>query len=74
MPHVSIKLWPGRSEEQKKDMAEKIKQAVMESTGASESYISIAIEEVDSSEWGTVYRDEIMAKEDKLYKKPDYTY
>ena len=29
MPHVIVKLWPGKSEEQKKQLAEKITQAVM---------------------------------------------
>ena len=72
MPHVSVKLWPGRSEEQKQKMADKIVEVIKETAGASEYYISVAIEDVESSKWSQVYENEIMAKEENLYKKPGY--
>lgn len=72
MPHVSVKLWSGRSEKQKQKMADKIVEAVKEAVGASEYYISVAIEDVESSDWSQVYENEIMANEKNLYKKPGY--
>jgi len=30
MPHIIVKLWPGRSEQEKKTLAEKITHAVMD--------------------------------------------
>ena len=46
MPHVIVKIWPGRTEEQKRDLSERIVKDVMESLKSSESSISVAIEEV----------------------------
>ena len=75
MPHVQVKLWPGRSEEQKKALAEKIVAAVKETMGATDDYITVGIEDVPSSEGPyKVYKPEIHDKIDKLYKKPGYFY
>ena len=47
MPHVIIKLWPGKSEVQKTQLAEKITKDVMTTLGYGEDSVSIAFEEVD---------------------------
>jgi len=74
MPHVIVKLWPGKSEEQKMRLAERISQAVMDVFDYGEESVSVAMEEVRSSDWAKqVYRPDIKAKWDKLYKKPGYT-
>jgi len=75
MPHISVKMWPGRSEAQKQALTEKLVEAVKETLGGSEDYITVAIEEIDSSAWPkAVYKPEIVDKADKLYKKPGYGY
>ncbi len=75
MPHIQVKLWPGRTEEQKRALTEKIVAAVKETMGASEDYITVGIEEVPASEWPkAVYKPEIADKLDQLYKKPGYGY
>lgn len=75
MPHVSVKMWPGRSEEQKQKMVDRIVEAVKESTGAPEDYITVSVEEIPSSVWPKkVYKPEIVDNADKLYKKPGYGY
>ena len=74
MPHVIVKLWPGRTEEQKFALSKRIVDALKETMEASDNSISIAIEEVPKLEWkDKVYDPEIMAKKDILYKKPNYT-
>jgi 4-oxalocrotonate tautomerase len=74
MPHVIIKLWPGRSAEQKQLLAEKINRDVVDVLGCGEEAVSVAIEEVESSDWSEkVYKPDIAAKTDQLYKKPGYT-
>jgi 4-oxalocrotonate tautomerase len=74
MPHVVVKLWPGKSEAQKTQLAEKIAQDVMDVLSYGEESVSVAIEEVKSSHWAAqVYRPDIKAKWDRLYKKPGYT-
>lgn len=74
MPHVSIKLWPGRSEEDKQRLADAIVEEVVKYTGASESSVSVSIEEISSGAWKEkVYEPEIRGKAEYLYKKPGYS-
>ncbi len=74
MPHVIVKLWPGKSEAQKRKLADAICRSVMAELGNSEASVSIAFEEVESQDWAEqVYRPDIVANADRLYKKPGYT-
>ena len=74
MPHVIVKLWPGKSEQQKKQLAEAITQDVMSVLHYGEESVSVAIEEVPSKDWAEkVYRPEIVNNPQQLYKKPGYT-
>ena len=73
MPHVVVKLWPGRSEEQKAKLSEAIVKDVMTHLNSSESSVSVTIEEVAKEAWTEqVYKPDIQGKWDKLYKKPGY--
>jgi 4-oxalocrotonate tautomerase len=73
MPHVIVKLWPGKSEQQKTRLAEAITKDVMEILHYGDESVSVAMEEVKSSEWTEkVYQPDIKKKWDKLYKKPGY--
>lgn len=73
MPHVIVKMFAGRSEADKKRLADQISLAVVNSIGASESSISVAVEELDPNEWTEkVYDPEIAARPEILYKKPGY--
>jgi len=73
MPHVIVKLWPGKSEQQKTRLAEAITKDVMELLHYGEESVSVAIEEVNSQDWvEKVYKPEVKYKWDKLYKKPGY--
>ena len=73
MPHVAIKLFPGKTEEQKVELAEAIRQSMLSIFKSTDPSISIAFEEVDPKDWlETVYKPEIESKADKLYKKPGY--
>jgi len=73
MPHVTVKLWPGKSEQRKKSLAEAITRTIMETLHYGEHSVSVAMEEVKPDEWvEKVYRPEIKNGLDKLYKKPGY--
>ena len=73
MPHVIIKLWPGKTEEQKQKLADAIVKDMVSIAGCKESSLSVAFEEVDPGDWAEeVYRPDILESEDKLYKKPGY--
>jgi 4-oxalocrotonate tautomerase len=73
MPHVIVKLWPGKSEEQKSRLAEAITKDVMRVLRYGEESVSVAMEEVKSQDWtDKVYKPDIKEKWDKVYKKPGY--
>ena len=74
MPHVSVKMYPGRSEKEKAELAEAIAQDVMDIIGAGRGSISVAIEDISPQEWKEkVYEPEIIQKSEKLYIKPGYS-
>jgi 4-oxalocrotonate tautomerase len=74
MPHVIVKLWPGKSEEQKRRLAERITKDVMAVFNYGEESVSVAMEEVKSGDWAEkVYKPDILGHPEKLYKKPGYT-
>ena len=74
MPHVIVKLWPGKSEKQKKRLADALAQDVMDVLGYGEESVSVALEEIPASEWAEkVYRPDIVQNASRLYKKPGYT-
>lgn len=74
MPHVIVKLWPGKSNKQKVRLAEKITKDVMEVLGYGEESVSVAVKEVKAEDWAEkVYRPDIEGKSDQLIKKPGYT-
>ena len=59
MPHVEIKCFPGRSEEQKTRCAEEVTKA---------------IKEIEKEEWkDKVWDTQIAPEKGSLYKKPGYT-
>ena len=73
MPHLIVKLWPGRSEEDKAKLTQKLIEAMKESINVTDDSISIALEEIPKEEWNEkVYKQDIMKNVDKLYKKPGY--
>lgn len=73
MPHIVVKMYPGRSEEVKRRLADAIVDDVVAIAGCEETSVSVAIEEVAPPDWPeAVYRPDILGKEGRLYKKPGY--
>src|SRR5207245_9176382 len=74
MPHVIVKLWPGKSEQQKRRLAEAITQDVTMVLNYGDESVSVAFEEVSAADWAEkVYKPDIVETSAKLYKKPGYT-
>jgi 4-oxalocrotonate tautomerase len=74
MPHVIVKLWPGKSEQQKVRLALNITKDVMNVLHYGEESVSVAFEEVEPGDWAAeVYQPDIVSNAAKLYKKPGYT-
>lgn len=73
MPHVIVKLWPGKSDQQKARLADKIAKDVMDVLNYGEESVSVGFEEISSKDWKeTVYEPDIKNKWAKLFKKPGY--
>lgn len=51
MPYVMVKMFEGRTEEQKQLLAEKVTQAVHESIGASKESIVVFIEDMKKEDY-----------------------
>lgn len=74
MPHIIVKLWPGRNEEIKKNLAERIADTVASELKVDKGDVSVSVEEVLREDWGDkVYKAEIKDNPN-LYYKPDYEY
>lgn len=74
MPHVIVKLWPGKSEQQKARLARAITKEVMNIFNYGEDAVSVALEEISPNDWAErVYKPDILNKPDAVYKKPGYT-
>ena len=74
MPHVEIKCYPGRTEEQKKLCAERIAEDIALTLGCELKSVSVTIKEVQKEDWKKdVWDAQIVADEELLYKKPGYT-
>jgi 4-oxalocrotonate tautomerase len=72
MPHVIVKLCPGKSEQQKTRLAEAITKDIMEIPHYGDESVSVALEEVKARDWiEKVYNPDILNKWDTI-KKPGY--
>ena len=74
MPHIIVKMYPGRSEQQKARLVDAIVRDVMAIAEVGDDAVSVAIEEVKPSDWTEqVYKPDILNGDGKLYKKPGYS-
>ena len=73
MPHVIIKLYPGRTEAQKKQLTNEIVKDIATIAKCEEKSVSVAFEEIDPQDWvEKVYKPDIVENKDLLYKEPGY--
>lgn len=73
MPHIAVKLYAGRTQEQKEALTKELIKTVKNTLGAGEDYISVTIEDFDPAEWTEkVFKPDIEGKKDVLFKAPKY--
>ena len=73
MPHVIVKMLPGRSEQLKAKLAQEMTKAVTSTLNLREDSVSVAIEDVQEKDWTEqVYKPDIIGKSATIYKKPGY--
>ena len=73
MPHVIVKLWPGKTPAQKQLLSDALVENVKAILGYGDEAISVAFEEIPSAEWFEhVYKPDIQNNWHKLTKTPGY--
>ena len=72
--HVIIHGYPGRTDEQKKDISERIVKDLGEVFGTKPRGCSVVFKETPGEQWEELYNTEIIAYEKQLYHKPEYVY
>lgn len=73
MPHIVVKMFPGRTPEQKTVLAEALAKTLMDTLNSPESAVSVAIEDVAKDAWmDQVAKPEIAGKADTVFKQPGY--
>lgn len=73
MPHIIVKLWPGKTENEKQELADAISKNVCEILNCGDESVSVGFEEVSSKDWAEkVYHPDIINRPKQIYKKPGY--
>ena len=73
MPHIAVKWYKGRTEEEKQELANALLETAVKVTGRGAEHFSITIEDIEKEDWtNEVYEPDIAGKEDKLYIRPGY--
>ena len=73
MPHVIVKMYAGRSEQQKKRVADAVTKAITSTLNYRDESVSVAIEDVAPERWAEdVYKPDILDNPTRIYKKPGY--
>lgn len=70
MPHINIKMYPGRSEEVKAKLAKHTKEFMVKELEMDEKFISVSVEEIDKEKWQSEVMDKI--KDEELYERPNF--
>lgn len=63
MPHIDVKMFPGRSNEIKKNLAEKLRETAAKELGVDEAVLSVSIEDVEKDTWNKDVADSIPEEE-----------
>lgn len=73
MPHISVKMLEGRTEEQKKKLAAALVKTLTEALHCSAHYVTCTVEDYTAEEWQDVFKTEVAEKpQEKVYKKAEY--
>ena len=74
MPHVEIKCFAGRTDEQKKLCAERISEVIAQTLGCKTSSVSVVIKDVAEEDWKAEVWDRNIIPDSKyMYKRPGYS-
>lgn len=71
MPHITVELYEGRSDDEKRIIAEKVRDALCSQTGHEHGKVSVSVVDIPSSQWKSRVYDRVM-EDENLVLEPDY--
>lgn len=72
MPHIEITMFPGRSDEIKKQLATSVQELVCSCAGSFPQHTSVSIKEIPRDKWLEFYQEKIQNAPD-IFIEPQYT-
>ena len=71
MPHITVKMYPGRGKELKQRVSDELTKALVNALGIPETAVSDSIQDVEKEKWDeTVVQTEIVRNPECVFKKP----
>ncbi len=67
MPHIAITMYPGRTSEQKQNIANKVQKLIEEELGVDKKAITVSVEDIPKEKWEDNMKQ---FSEDIIYIKP----
>ena len=52
MPVIEVKMWEGRTTEQKEELIKRLTDAIVETCGTKKGHVSVIIHDVKKENWG----------------------
>lgn len=59
MPHITIQMYPGRSDELKKEVAEALRDAAAKALNREKEHFSVSVEDVPQADWKAKVYDKV---------------
>lgn len=59
MPHITIQMYPGRSDELKKEVAEALRDAAAKALNRGKEHFSVSVEDVPQADWKAKVYDRV---------------
>ncbi|GAA3646608.1 tautomerase family protein [Asaccharospora irregularis] len=70
MPHISVKMYPGRTDKVKEEFAKKIQDLTVEEFGCQPCHVSVSVEDIEPENWKEEVVDNI--KPEDYIIKPNF--
>lgn len=73
MPHITVQMYPGRSDEIKVKLAKVLAEAASKELGREIEHFSVSIEDVPQDEWNEkVYKNAVDPNNKNVFVRPGY--
>lgn len=70
MPHISVKMYPGRGADLKQKLSHELTRALVDTLGIPESAVSVSIYDVEKEKWNeAVVQPELVENPGCVFKK-----